>query len=198
MKRKLFRRRKKLIKPRHQLKLALFVVVFLLIYSFVLGVAIFFPLAMELRATTGVEEQARIAFVILGLHETIWPALFSILVLVFIGAILFSHRVVGPVYRLERAIEEFVSGNFKERMRLRSTDELREIETATNRLAEYLDNTKSSDGHFHAALREKLSALSTVLETEGLSRDGEACRMVDELIVKLDSQPDAFTSDQGK
>jgi nitrogen fixation/metabolism regulation signal transduction histidine kinase len=196
MKHKLFRRRKKIIKPRYQLKLAFVVVTFLLIYSLIFGAAIFCPLAIELRAAPSLEDQARVAFVVLGLHETIWPALFFILVLAFIGTILSSHRVVGPIYRLEKAIGQFVSGNFKERIWLRKTDEFKEIETMANRLAEYLENAKSSDSRFHTDLREKLSTLSAMLETEGLPRGGDAGKMVDELIVRLDSKPDAFAGDE--
>ena len=91
-----------------------------------------------------------------------------------------------------------MSGNFKERMRLRKTDELKEIETVTNRLAEYLDKAKSSDARFHANLREKLSMLLAMLETEGISRGGKAWELVDELIGRLESQPDAFSGVQVK
>ena len=67
---KFFRRRKKIIKPRQQLKLASFVVLFLLVYSLVFGLAILYPLAMELRGSATTADHARVAVVILGLHET--------------------------------------------------------------------------------------------------------------------------------
>lgn len=192
---KIFRRRKKLIKPKHQLKLACFVVIFLLIYSLIFGLAIFYPLAAELRGPGGVEDQARVAFVVLGLHETIWPALVFVLALSFVGTILFSHRVAGPIYRLEKAVEQFLRGDFSGRIRLRKTDEFKEIETVVNGLAEFLDSAKSSDERFHADVRKKLSTISAMLDNEGVPKDEKLLNLVNELILKLDAQPHAFTTD---
>ena len=169
-------------------------VIFLLFYSVIFGIATYYPLVRELEEATHFEDQARVATVMLGLEETVWPALILVLVLVFIGTILFSHRVTGPIYRLERAIEEFVSGNLKERIRLRKTDEFKEIETMVNKLAEYLENVQSSDSRFHTDLREKLSTVSTMLNSEGQSSGEQARKILDEVILKLDSQPDAFTA----
>lgn len=198
MKHQFFRRRKMLIKPRYQLRLAFSTVFFLFVYSVVFGTTIFYPLATELYSSASLEDRARVAFVVLGLHERIWPALLIISVLVFIGMILLSQRVAGPVYRLERAIEEFLNGNFTERMRLRKHDVFKEIETMTNRLAEYLEKAKSLDSRLHADLRENLSILSTMLKTKDLSGSEEARKIVDGLIEKLDSQPDAFSASWDK
>ncbi len=130
---------------------------------------------------------------ILGLEETVWPALVFVLVLAFIGTILFSHRIVGPIYRLEGAVEDFVNGKFA-RIHLRKTDEFKEIETNVNKLAEYLENVQYSDSHFCTDLRERLSMVSAVLSDEGKSSNEKAQKVVDDLILKLDSHPDAFTA----
>ena len=191
-----FRRRKKIIKPRQQLKLACFVVVFLLVYSLVFGLAIFYPLAMELHGSAGTGDQARVAFVILGLHETIWPALGFVLVLSFIGTILFSHRVAGPIFRLEKAVADFVRGDFK-KIRLRKSDEFKEIEDSVNRLAEYLGNVQSLDTEFHDHLKENLSRLSRMLE-DGAQQQGsaQARALVEALIAELENKAHAFTLEQ--
>jgi len=193
MKRKLFRRRKKIIKPRQQLKLAFFVVIILLMYSLVFAIATYYPLGAELEKARHLEDQSRVASVILGLEETVWPALGFVLVLAFIGTILFSHRIVGPIYRLEKAVEGFVNGKF-ERIYLRKTDEFKEIETSVNKLAEYLENVQYSDSRFRTDLRERLSMVSAVLSDEGKSSNEKARKVVDDLILKLDSHPDAFTA----
>jgi len=190
-----FRRRKKIIKPRYQLKLACFVVIFLLLYSVVFGFAIFYPLAAELRGPGVVEDQARAAFVVLGLHETLWPALAFVLILAFIGTILFSHRVAGPIYRLEKAVDAFLRGDFTERIRLRKTDEFKEIESVVNRLSSFLDGAKTADERFHAELREKLFAISAMLEAKAKGEDDTLKNQINELILKLDAQPHAFATD---
>lgn len=193
-KRHLFRRYKKIIQPRRQLKLACFVVLFLLLYSLMFGIATYYPLGAELEKAAYLEDQARVASVILGLEKTVWPALILVLVLAFIGTIFFSHRVVGPIYCLERALQEIVRGNLKERIRLRKTDEFKEIETMVNNLANYLENVQTSDSCFRTDLREKLSTVASVLASDGKSNGEKARKILDEVILKLDSQPDAFTA----
>jgi HAMP domain-containing protein len=191
VKSKRFRRRKKIIKPKYQLKLACFVVVFLLIYSLVFGTAIFLPLAMELHESVTVEEGGRAALVVLRLHEAIWPALGFVLVLSFLGTILFSHRFVGPIYRLERAAEDFVKGKFK-RIRLRKNDEFKEIEISVNKMADYLNSVQTSGSRLHSDMLENLYQLSEMVRDNKYSRE-DAIQLMDEIIVELATKPNAFT-----
>jgi methyl-accepting chemotaxis protein len=175
--------------------LACFVVIFLLIYTFVFGTAIFYPLAMELRGSATIGEEGRAALVILGLHNTIWPAMLFVLVLSFVGTILFSHRIAGPIYRLERAAEDFVKGDFK-RIRLRKKDEFKEIEISVNKIADYLNNVQVSDSQFHLHISDNLSQVSTMLENKTEHSIEEVQELVNEIIEELRSKPHAFTLNQ--
>ena len=187
-----FRRRKKIVKPGHQLKLACFVMIFLLIYTLVFGTAIFYPLAMELQGSATIGEQGQAALVILGLHKTIWPAMLFVLVLSFVGTILFSHRIAGPIYRLERATENFLKGDFK-RIRLRKKDEFREIETSVNQIADYLNTIQALDSQLHAHMRDNLSKVSRMLENKTKENVKKIHELLSETIEELDSKPHAFT-----
>jgi HAMP domain-containing protein len=193
---KKYRRTKKLIKPRLQLKLALFGVLFLYIITLVFGISVFFPLAMELYSSENLEDQGRIAMVVLELHDKIWVPLSMISFLIFVGIILYSHRIAGPIYRLEKTVEQFIAGNFKERMRLRKKDELKEIEPIINNLAQYLETVKSLDASFHEKIKEKLIILRSTFQPEGPIKVKEASNIVDELIHWLEIQPDVFSAIQ--
>ena len=191
MKTQRFPRKKKLINPRYQLKFAFLVVFLLLFYSLIFGVAIFSPLALDFHESADAEDQARVAFVVLGLHETIWPALLSALVLAFFGAILYSHRIAGPLYRLKMSVDEFMEGKFQP-IRLRKTDEFKEIEPMINRLAEYLATAQSADAALHGRIKEKLKALAEKLQEGTLGSTEDLKESVRALIAELDSRPDAF------
>lgn len=193
MERKFFRRRKRIIKPRYQLKVAIVTVIFLLIYSLVFGTIIFYPLSEELNSATNIYDQARIAHVALALHKVIWPALIILSFMAFAVVIVLSHRVAGPIYRLEKTIEEFLKGNFKERMRLRKKDEFQEIATFINRLAEFLETSKSSDEKFHSEIKEKLSYISNMLQKDTTPQNDEIPNTINELIKNIDHHQDAFT-----
>jgi methyl-accepting chemotaxis protein len=192
---KRFRRHKSIVKPAYQLKLACFVVIFLLIYTLIFGTAIFYPLAMDLRGAATIEEGGPAAIVILGLHKTMWPALLFVLVLSFIGTILSSHRVAGPIFRLERAADDFVKGDFK-RIRLRKTDEFQEIGVSVNKIANYLNEVQASDSQFHSHISDNLSQVSKMLENNAEHSIEQVRGLMDEIIKELGSKPHAFTLNQ--
>jgi len=191
MKTQRFPRKKKLINPRYQLKFAFSVVFLLLLYYLIFGVAIFSPLALDFHESTNAEDQARVALVVLGLHETIWPALLSVLVLAFFGAILYSHRIAGPLHRLKMSVDEFMEGKFQP-IRLRKTDEFKEIEPMINRLAQYLATAQSADAAFHDGIKEKLKALAETLQETTPGSTEDLRQSINALIAELDSRPDAF------
>jgi methyl-accepting chemotaxis protein len=43
-----------------------------------------------------------------------------------------SHRIAGPIYRLERSVEEIAKGNLSLKITLRRKDELKELATSMN------------------------------------------------------------------
>ncbi|MFZ3073101.1 MAG: HAMP domain-containing protein [Thermodesulfobacteriota bacterium] len=177
----LFRRRNKVINPGYQLKVAFTVAISLLVYSFILGVVIFYPLFTQLSSQEG---NAAIAAEILALHKRLWPAVLVISILVFIQTIFASHRVAGPVYRLEKALEELARGNYKERVRLRKGDEFVEIEQLVNTLAESLGNAKAADAAARAGAVEMLKDIqrlagSDAKESEDIKKKAdEALRIL--------------------
>lgn len=194
MGKKRFIRKKKIVNPRYQFKFAFFIVGFLLLYSLVLGTAIFLPLSMEMQATASVEDQARVALVVLGLHDKLWPSLGGVLFLSFWGAILYSHRIVGPLVRLEKTVNEsFLKGDFTKRIRFRKKDELKEVEVVFNRLADYLERMQTTDGLFHADLKKKLSFIQEQLTHADMAASDKIQKDLSGLVGELASRPDVFT-----
>ncbi len=72
--------------------------------------------------------------------ETTWPALICILIP---SAVIFSlyltHRVAGPLYRLEQSAQELRKGNLYLRIKLREGDDLQELAEALNATVKNLD-----------------------------------------------------------
>lgn len=82
-------------------------------------------------------------------------------VLVGIGSMFLTHRIAGPMYRLERSLEEMIKGNFNFEIKLRSKDEAKELATLLNdfntslswRLKEARDLADSAGNHLGRARR---------------------------------------------
>lgn len=138
-----FRRRRFLVMPAFQIGVALRVVFFVLLYSVALGLLIFFPLQQELKAAVPPEKQAWIAGQILELHARLWPGVAVVGFLVGLHTIFTSHRIAGPIYRIDRVLRAMATGDYSQRMRLRRGDRWHELAAAVNALGEQLDQGRS-------------------------------------------------------
>ncbi len=192
MSRPLLRRRKKIIKPGFQIKIALIAALSLLAYSIIFGLIIFYPLSKELFAAVSIEDQARVSEVILELHKRLWPAVIIVSLLVCVQAILGSHRVAGPIYRFEKAVGEFLRGDFTRRIKLRKNDEFKEVEEMVNSLGDYLESARDGDAELHASIKKELEKVLSILN-EGKDLD-RAATIARGLIAKIDDAPDAFSN----
>lgn len=176
-KRPKFRRRKVLIQPWYQLRVAATILLFILGYSLVLGFLMFYPLQQELAVSANPEQQFWIARQVLELHKRFWPAVLVVASLVAVQSIFVTHRVVGPAYQLQRVVEGYAAAKYDRRAHLRRWDRLKELETAVNALGETLLQRQ-------IARRERVERLRTELVT--LQAEGSAPGVAPMLQQRLD------------
>ncbi|MEW6516088.1 MAG: HAMP domain-containing protein [candidate division FCPU426 bacterium] len=71
-----------------------------------------------------------------GFMEGLWlPVLAAILVgivFVMIAGLLYSHKIAGPLFNLKRVMQRVQNGDLSTLMRIRSGDELHDVEAAFN------------------------------------------------------------------
>lgn len=182
-----FSRKKIIIKPEYQIKLALTFFISIIVYSLILGLIVFYPLYSALNAATTIEEQARISTIVLFLHQRLWIGFFAVAVLAAVQTIFSSHRVVGPMYRFEKAVEELKSGNYAIRIRIRKRDEFKDMEVLLNGLAESLELKRSRSMQFHFDVRTRLETISALLEAEGAAYPEDVKRLTQGLINEINS-----------
>lgn len=60
-------------------------------------------------------------------------------------AIVLSHRIAGPIYRMKKTLDEVVEGNYSLRLRLRRTDELKDVAESMNKVIEILENKSKEE-----------------------------------------------------
>ncbi|MBI2002131.1 MAG: hypothetical protein HYT85_13965 [candidate division NC10 bacterium] len=154
-----FRRRKVLIQPWYQLRVAATILLFILGYSLLLGFLMFYPLQQEFAATANPEQQFWIARQVLELHKRFWPAVLVVATLVAVQSIFVTHRVVGPAYHVQRVLDGFAAGNCGMRVRLRRWDRLKELEMAVNALGDALVQREASQREDTGRLRAAMADL---------------------------------------
>ncbi|MFH1406541.1 MAG: HAMP domain-containing protein [Candidatus Omnitrophota bacterium] len=64
------------------------------------------------------------------------PVIFILLVL---WGIVWSHRLAGPVYRLEKELDKVGKGDFSVRIKFRKKDELQELAQHLNKVLDHLE-----------------------------------------------------------
>ena len=137
----MFKRRKQyFIKKRLQFKYLLFVFSAMLLPTLVCGTALYYLIWQTVAAEVAVPE---------AIAESLIPALEKvnmillitlpiIFVVMLLLAIIISHRIAGPIYRIEKELAEISKGDYSRRIKLRSRDELQEIAEGVNSLLDVL------------------------------------------------------------
>lgn len=175
----LFRRRRFLVMPAFQVGMALRVAFFVCLYSIALGFIIFVPLQQELSATVPPEKQAWLAGQILELHYRLWPGVAVVGFLVGLHTIFSSHRVAGPLYRIDRVLKAMATGDYSQRVTLRRTDRWHEVGETVNALREHLDQHRSDT---LVALRQARAILE---KSQGESSPEEVRKLLEQALQGL-------------
>ena len=174
------RRRKLIVDPAFQVRASVAVFLFVLVYSGLLALLIFYPLQVEFDKITDENARAVIADQILVLHARVWPAVLAVALLAGGQIIFFSHRIAGPIYRIRMSLDRLLRGDYGVRVKLRDHDNFKELEPMVNGLAELLEaqhakieqltSLVSSDRANLSEIRSKVGELASHSRGEGRTK----------------------------
>ena len=154
-----FRRRKIVLQPAYQIRVAVTILVCVVAYSLLLGFLIFYPLFEQFNAMASPEEQIWIAREVIDLHKRFWPSVAAVGILVALHSIFVTHRLVGPAFHIQRILGEFAAGRYATRLALRRRDRLKELEAAVNALGEAMLRREEAQRDREARLLAALAAV---------------------------------------
>ena len=159
-----YRRRKILIQPGYQLRVAATVLLCIIGYSLLLGFLLFYPLQQQFAASASSEQQFWIARQVLELHVRFWPSVLVVAALVAIQSLFVTHRIVGPAYHLRRVMGKLAAGKVEARAHLRRWDRLKDLEGALNALGESLQQKEQARAERAKRLEVSLTGLQKAME----------------------------------
>jgi len=165
---------------------------YICLYSLLLGFIIFYPLYHEMNLATDAYTQLKISTIVLYLHKRVWVGLFLVAVLASLHAIVSSYRLVGPVYRFEKTLEELLRGNYGLRIRIRKGDEFKEMEALLNRLAGKLEQSRARSEHSAADMKTRLETAAAMLEAGHDGSVETVSRQIRSVLKALDEQGDGL------
>ena len=163
-----FRRRKFLVDVPFQLRFVAFRIILMLILSLSLWIFVFYPLQIEVIGD--LQNASR------GLPETNLPipnldvmiGIAVIFLLIGLMALFESHRIAGPIYRVEKKIRGLMEGNFSDRMVLRRFDNFTDLAPLLNELSEKMALSARAEQFVRETLTNELK------EIEALCQRGSA------------------------
>lgn len=130
------RRKKKLIGSPVQRKLLFLIIASAVIPTAIIAASLYYLIFNVMAAQIGIPEA--IAYnlipVIDQVNKIIWISIPIVLFLVWLIALELSHRITGPIYRLEKELDERISGKSHSPIRFRAKDEFKALADKINKL----------------------------------------------------------------
>lgn len=116
------RRRSRLVDRQFQFGLAWRLLAVLAVLYATGILLVFAPSAYVLATRSEISSLEPAAAEFLILHKRIWPAALLSFAGMFAYALLFSHRVAGPVYRINAVLRQLLRGEYPGTVRFRKND----------------------------------------------------------------------------
>lgn len=106
--------------------------------------------------------QGRLIYVIRTTNLALIRNLLFVSPFIFFLGLLFSHKIAGPVYRIEKSIEEIAKGNLALRIKLRKGDEFWDLADIINTMTENLSVSIKSNKNAVSEIQKSLNEIKKV------------------------------------
>lgn len=138
---KKIRRRQYLVKTKFQLKYTGMVLLFMFIVAWLTGSTVYYTgwLLMG-EKLANVYPQGRLVAIMRMINATLLLRLLLLTPLVVLISVLLSHRIAGPLYRIQRFLKSVANGDLSAKLVLRKGDELQDLAGSINEMTDDLKN----------------------------------------------------------
>jgi hypothetical protein len=138
------RRRTRIVDRQFQLGLAVRLLL-VLTALFAAGIALAFAPSVYVLATTNdLKSLEPAAAEFLVLHQRLWPAAFLSFAGIFLYVIFFSHRIAGPVYRINAILRALIDDRDPPVVKFRDNDYFQSTATLLGELSEKMRTSRST------------------------------------------------------
>lgn len=138
-----YRRKRILTEKDFQFRFARFVILFAFATAFATSVTVFFTTFSLLGdKLSDVYPQGRLVGIFQRVYMIFGLNLIVAVPVIFYVSLLFSHRIVGPIFKMGDVLRRVGKGDFEQKIVLRKTDELRALADIIN---EMIRNLKERD-----------------------------------------------------
>jgi methyl-accepting chemotaxis protein len=134
-------RRTYLIKAKFQLRYIGLILLFMFAVAWVTGYTVYYTGWMLMgEKLAGVYPQGRLISIMRTINITLVLRLLFLTPLVVMASVFLSHRIAGPLFRIERYVRAVAKGDLSAKLHLRKNDELKDVAGAINDMTDDLRN----------------------------------------------------------
>lgn len=134
------RRKKVFVKRKFQVLYVGYIILFMVFAALISGATVFHTLFSILgEKLAGIYPEGRLMAIFGKTMLILGRNLLILTPFIIVIGIFLSHRIAGPIFRIEKVMEEIGNGNFKMRLAIRKSDQLHEMVEAVNKMTELLD-----------------------------------------------------------
>ncbi|MBU4148818.1 MAG: hypothetical protein KKB52_00535 [Candidatus Omnitrophica bacterium] len=166
------RRRQYIIKRGLQFRYIGIVFVLAILASLVTGYTVFATGWTLLGAKlANVYPQGRLLVVLKATNMALIRNLLLVSPFIFILGLFFSHKIAGPVYRIEKSLYEIIKGNLTLKFRLRKGDELWDLANLLTTMTESFNNSVSLNKDAIVKAQREMEIAKKLALTQPLDSD---------------------------
>jgi len=162
-----FKRKQYLVSKKFQLKYVGLIMLLMFMTAALCSYVVYYTSLMLLgEKLANVYPQGRLVAIINTVNLRILFSILLISPLVFIIGIFLSHKIAGPIYRMERFLDAIAAGDIAQRLVLRKGDELMVLADAINRASDSLRVTMTDEKARISRAMTELANIKHTIETK--------------------------------
>ncbi|MFQ5926394.1 MAG: hypothetical protein ACE5MH_03060 [Terriglobia bacterium] len=177
-------RRRIVVNAGYQFRTLLPILFYTVVFVVLVGALVFFPLHRELNDEPDPEIQVLLQEQLFGLHVRLWPMLLFAAFLASVYALLRSHHVAGPLYRLRHVLQRMTEGDYRG-VRFRQGDEFREFEAIASQLGKKMQMLSTRNRDVLLSVESRVKQLVLRLDKEELPKV-DVQTALDAILAQLD------------
>lgn len=133
------RRKQYFVERAFQIRFARYVIFFMLATCGLTALIVFYAtFAVLSQKLMGIYPEARLVQIFRSTYFALFLAFLAVTPIIFYGAVVFSHRIAGPLPKIYQALRDIGEGNFNIKVILRKNDELKDLADAINEMTSKL------------------------------------------------------------
>ncbi|MCX5679003.1 MAG: methyl-accepting chemotaxis protein [Candidatus Omnitrophica bacterium] len=119
-----------------------------------------------------------------AVNHSLFPKIAVLAVIIFIAGIFISHKIAGPMYRIEKSAESIRDGDLSVSFRVRKGDEMKEASTALEEMVDSLQADFVKIKTAGKALDERIGFIEPQIKGEDARRLKDIVKVIDEVLSK--------------